>query len=136
MEDKMTGTEEADLKWAFGRIAELENAGALDESIQPDGSLRPSVADTVARAEAAEQLAANNWELVQGLNKHAGELQQRAEGHIYELAELRQLAVGWMNKNNTGNTSEWQGLLNLLAFSQARLHQLDIAGRAILDDEK
>src|SRR3990167_2810948 len=32
------------------RIEELENAWAVDETIQPDGSLRPSLADTVRRA--------------------------------------------------------------------------------------
>ena len=32
------------------RLVDLENAWAIDETIQPDGSLRPSLADTVKRA--------------------------------------------------------------------------------------
>ena len=32
------------------RLEDLENAWAIDETIQPDGSLRPSLADTVKRA--------------------------------------------------------------------------------------
>ena len=37
------------------RIAELESAWLVDEHIQADGTLRPSVADTVARVEKAER---------------------------------------------------------------------------------
>ena len=49
-----------------------------------------------------------------------------------ELAKLEQLANGWILKNN----ASWQGESDLPAFFEARLHQLAIAGRAMLDAEK
>ena len=42
------------------QLEELENAWAVDETIQPDGSLRPSLADTVKRA---AELEAENRQL-------------------------------------------------------------------------
>ena len=44
------------------RLEEMENAWAVDETIQPDGSLRPSLADTVKRA---AELEAENARLRQ-----------------------------------------------------------------------
>ena len=44
------------------QLEELENAWAVDETIQPDGSLRPSLADTVKRT---AELEAENARLRQ-----------------------------------------------------------------------
>ena len=47
----------AALAAATERVAQLESAWAVDETVQPDGTLRPSIAATVARAEKAEHRA-------------------------------------------------------------------------------
>ena len=48
------------------RLEDLENAWAVDETIQPDGSLRPSLSDTVKRA---AELEAENRQLRQQLEE-------------------------------------------------------------------
>jgi len=48
------------------RLEELENAWAVDETIQPDGSLRPSLTNTVKRAAKLEAENARLRERLEG----------------------------------------------------------------------
>ena len=57
---------------------------------------------------------------------------ERTDKAEAELAKLEQLANGWILKNN----ASWQGESDLPAFFEARLNQLAIAGRAMLDAEQ
>lgn len=51
---------EEECRLAEEEIARLENAWLVDEKIQTDGSIRPSIIDTVKRADKAET-EADEW---------------------------------------------------------------------------
>ena len=63
------------------RLEDLENAWAVDETIQPDGSLKPSVADTVKRA---AELEAENVHLRQENEDHIQSINEMCNG-LWEL---------------------------------------------------
>ena len=63
------------------RLEELENAWAVDETIQPDGILRPSLAGTVKRA---AELEAENIHLRQENEDHIRSINEMCNG-LWEL---------------------------------------------------
>ena len=89
------------------RIEDLENAWAIDETIQPDGSLRPSLADTVKRTAELEA------EIVH--------LRQENEDHIRSINEM---CNGLWELLYPDNPNGWQYRTQPLVHIRVELEEL------------
>ena len=94
---------------AEARVAELENSWLVDESIQPDGSLRPSV-----KAEAVERERELLYTHIKALNTA-----------LDELCPLVARVIDWLPVNQFTLIAKTREALNNMTDVQNRSYKID-----------
>jgi len=85
------------------RIAELESAWLIDETIQKDGSLRPSISDTIHRYETRiAELETENSRLASRLHDVMEQLEIATD-----LGNKRWIALNDIYKNGEKHNANW-----------------------------